>query len=299
MLFRSGTPMPKDEPTADNPPDGAIIDYVVPAIVNGPVRLTIFDKPNHKICGFSSADKVTAPNPAELKFAPQWIPPPMILSAAPGMHRFVWDLHYPKPSAAVCNSYPTDGVWAPPGKYTIELNAGGKNYSQSITVMPDPRVKLPEAALQREFLLARQVEQASARVSAAIGEATRILKALASRSAHPNDRIGKHIAALTARISALSEVQLRPDPRELTGSPPRRTDSLRALSVALDKLERAIDGADADPGADTLASYARLSKMVAATIHEWDQLKRTELARLNAELSQAGEIGRAACRERV
>jgi len=285
----TGTPMPKDEPTADNPPAGAIIDYVVPAIVNGPVTLTIFDKPNHKLCGFSSADKVTAPNPAELKFAPQWIPPPMTLSAAPGMHRFVWDLHYPKPSAAVCNSFLTDGVWAPPGKYTIELNAGGKNYSQSITVMPDPRVKLPEAALQREFLLAQQVEQASAQVSAAIGEATRILKALASRSAHANDRIGKQIAALTARMSALSEVQLQPDPRELAGPPPRRTDSLRALSAALDKLERAVDGADADPGADTLASYARLSKMVAATIHEWDQLKRTELARLNAELSQAGD----------
>jgi hypothetical protein len=61
----------------------------VPKIVNGPVTLTIFDAPKHKICGFSSADKITVPNPAELKFAPQWVPRSMILSAAPGMHRFV------------------------------------------------------------------------------------------------------------------------------------------------------------------------------------------------------------------
>jgi hypothetical protein len=285
----TGTPMPKDEPVADNPPDGAIVDYVVPQLVNGPVMLTILDSTNHKICGFSSADKITKPNPAELKFAPQWLPQPMILSPAPGMHRFVWDLHYPKPPATACNTLLKDGVWAPPGKYTIELNVDSKQYSQSLMIRPDPRVKVSEAALQREFVLAQKVEEASAQVAAASDEATRILKALASRSAHANHPLGEEIESVRSKIYDLSEVQLRPDPRQWKSPPPRRASSLRALSADLKKLERAVDGADADPGADALASYARLSKMMAATLHDWQQMKRNDLARLNAEFSKAGE----------
>ena len=47
-------------------------------------------------------------------------------------------------------------------------------------------------------------------------------------------------------------------------------------------------GADADPSADAVASYARLSKMAAATLRNWQQLKRNDLAELNAALSEAG-----------
>jgi photosystem II stability/assembly factor-like uncharacterized protein len=285
----TGTPMPKDEPLADNPPDGAILDYVVPKTVKGPVTLSIFDASNHKLCGFSSADKITPPNPAGLEFAPEWAPRPTILSAAPGMHRFVWDLHYPKPSAPGCNTIKTDGVWAPPGKYTVELALDNHLYSQSLLVKPDPRVKVSASGLQREFVLAQELEEASAQVSAASDEATRLLKALASRSVHANHPIDKQIAALMARISDLSEVQLQTDPRKLTSPPPRRTDSLRALSADLDNLERAVDGADADPSADASASHARLSKMVAATLYNWQQLKHNDLARLNAELSETGD----------
>jgi hypothetical protein len=143
--------------------------------------------------------------------------------------------------------------------------------------------------LQREFVLAQEVEEETAQVSAASDEATRILEALAARSAHANRPMDKPIAALMARISDLSEVQVQPDPRKLTSPPPRRTDSLRALSTDLDGLERAVDGADADPSADALASHARLSKMVAATLNSWQQLKHGDLARLNAELAETGD----------
>ena len=64
---------------------------------------------------------------------------------------------------------------------------------------------------------------------------------------------------------------------------------MRALSADLDKLERAVDGADAEPSADALESYARLSKMVVTTLDNWQQLKRNDLARLNVELSETGD----------
>jgi photosystem II stability/assembly factor-like uncharacterized protein len=287
----TGTPMPKDEPLASNPPDGAIIDYLLPKAAKGSVTLTVLDAQGHKVCSLSSADKVAAPDPAKLEFAPEWLPAPMILSAEPGMHRFVWNLRYPRPPTTTqkASSFlQTGGVWAPPGAYTIELGVDGLNFRQPLLVKPDPRVTVSEAALRRQFVLAQKVEQASTQASAASDEAAKLLQALASRL---SDASGMHqeIAALMAKVSDLSEVVLHPDPRELVSPPPHRVDSLRALSSDLEALQRAVDGADADPGPDALASYAKLSKMLAATLHAWQQLKHSDLATLNAKLTAAGD----------
>ncbi len=98
----TGTPMPKDEPLAANPPDGAMIDYALPAAAPGPVTLTIRDAHDNLVRRFSSTDVKSSPDPSKLKFAPEWVPPPAVLSTTPGMHRFVWDLRYSstKPATA-------------------------------------------------------------------------------------------------------------------------------------------------------------------------------------------------------
>ena len=72
------------------------------------------------------------------------------------------------------------------------------------------------------------------------------------------------------------------------GTPPRRTDSLRALPMNLAKLKQAVDGAAADPSPDAKASYAELSTTLDATIEAWQRLKRSDLPDLNAQLKAAG-----------
>src|SRR5205814_604286 len=57
----TGTPMPKDEAMAPNPPDGASIDYVLPAQLRGPVRLAILDAHGAVVRRFSS-DKIPPPS---------------------------------------------------------------------------------------------------------------------------------------------------------------------------------------------------------------------------------------------
>ena len=136
----TGTPSPKDEPLAANPPSGALIDYALPTTVAGPVTLTILDAQNRPVRRFSSTDKVPTPDPSKLEFASEWLPSPAIVSAAPGMHRFVWSLRYPNLTPASEPGLPKDGVWAPPGRYTVELNVGGRRYEQPLQVEPDPRV---------------------------------------------------------------------------------------------------------------------------------------------------------------
>src|SRR5262249_5924636 len=96
----TGTPMPKDEPLAPNPPDGAYIDYVVgpaPAGAPGPreITLEILDAKGEVARRYSSADAPPRPDPSKLRTAPEWFNTPSTLTTMPGMHRFVWPLRYP------------------------------------------------------------------------------------------------------------------------------------------------------------------------------------------------------------
>jgi photosystem II stability/assembly factor-like uncharacterized protein len=284
----AGTPMPKDEPLAANPPDGAVIDYVLPEHVAGPVTLTILDAKNQMIRRFSSADRVAPPDPAKLaESAPEWVPPPVTVSTAPGMHRLVWNLRYPSLEAGGAGAR-RGGVWAPPGIYSVALSVGGRTYLQPLRVEPDPRAHVSEAALQREFELAQQVAQASMRASSAREQATHLLEALESRLAH-SGAAHAQLASLMAKATNLSGVELHALPENVARPPPLRTDSLQALSTDLEKLEEAVDGADADPGPDVRASYAALSRVLGSTLAEWRGLMDRDLPMLNAELKAAGE----------
>src|SRR5207249_10931657 len=92
------TPLPPEVPAGKNPPDGAIINYFLPADSAGDIRLEIYDADEKLVRSFSSA---AAPKePEETPFvAEYWIGHPQALSKAAGMHRFVWNLRDPDPLA--------------------------------------------------------------------------------------------------------------------------------------------------------------------------------------------------------
>lgn len=277
--------MPKDEPMAANPPDGAIIDYVLPGGVRGPVVVTIRDARDQVVRRYSSAEHVSAPNPATLQFAPEWVPPAPTPSAAPGMQRFVWDLRYAKPTEAGNKGTSGDGAWAPPGRYTVELTVDGREYRQPLLVKPDPRVKVSQAGFEREFELAQKVAAAQLQASAALGRATKLLDALDARLAKA-DAAHREMAALMAKAINISGT--RPHAIPFPAVPPLRTDSLQALSTDLDSLESAVDGADADPSPDALSSYATLSRKLTATLAEWARLETVDVPKLNEQLEASG-----------
>lgn len=285
----TGTPKPDDEPKAPNPPEGAVIDYALPDHVKGPVTLTIFDAQHNEVRSFSSSDKPPMLDPAKLEFAPEWVPVPTPLQTTPGMHRFVWNLRYGAKGETGSRRRAKDGVWAPPGQYSVELSVDGHSYRQPLTVKPDPRVTVSVEAMQREFALANKVETAAAQASKAGAEAKKLLQALSDRQAHASGALHDQVAALIAQTSDVSGMPLHEDPRNTIGSAPHRTDSLRALSMNFDKLLGAVDDADADPSTDAQASYATLSQTLTATLGEWQKLKQHDLATLNDQLKAAGQ----------
>jgi hypothetical protein len=204
------------------------------------------------------------------------------------MNRFVWSLRYPSLTPAAEPGQSKDGVWAPPGRYTVRLDIGGRRYEQPLQIELDPRVRVSSEALQREFALARQIEEASARTASARDQALKLLKALEPRLAQSGDP-QVDIASFMAKVLRLSGL---PPPSRAPNAPqvqPLRTDSLQMLSTHLEKLEDAVDGADADPGPDARAGYAALSRTLTATLSEWRHLLDQDLRTLNRELGAAGQ----------
>ncbi len=151
------TPVPPDEPRAENPPDGAIIDYHLGRDARV-VTLELLNTAGRVLRTYSSADP--APPPTDQGNWPwYWFRPPVNPSTKAGLQRFVWDLHYARPttqcslpiSATPFNTKcEPEGPWVMPGTYTARLTVDGVTQSQSFTVRMDPRVRTPLAALKQQ-----------------------------------------------------------------------------------------------------------------------------------------------------
>jgi photosystem II stability/assembly factor-like uncharacterized protein len=251
----TGTPLPKDEPMAANPPDGGLIDYVVGPGASSPlVEIAIFDAGGAPVVHFASTDLVTHPDLATIGAAPEWIPVYQPPAASPGEHRFVWNLHYAKAQGIGGRD---QGVWAPPGRYRVELTVDGKRFAEPFEILPDPRVKVTGADFQAEFELARQVEQQRVRVRAALAEVAKLKARVAAVGA---DRRGG-LEKLSAQLDVLADLPVGDPPSyAATRSPAGLSD----ISGRLDRLAAAVDGADGAPTPDDIEGFRETSQSLDA-----------------------------------
>jgi hypothetical protein len=140
-----GTPQPRDEALAENPPTGAMIDYYLKTNTDGPVVLEILDPAGEMIRRYSSEDRPTPVNPETLNIPAFWRPTPPTLSAAAGMHRWIWDLRPNPPPTRPGEPGGGGGIFGfrtptvLPGNYTVKLTVGGQTQTQPLVVMSDPR----------------------------------------------------------------------------------------------------------------------------------------------------------------
>jgi len=140
-----GTPQPRDEALADNPPFGAMIDYYLKTNASGAVTIEIIDPAGEVIRKYSSEDKPAPVDPDKLSIPTYWLRSREPLSTAPGMHRWIWDLRpTPPPStrAAGLESFFFGGRGATvlPGNYSVRLTVNGKSFTQPLVVKMDPRL---------------------------------------------------------------------------------------------------------------------------------------------------------------
>jgi photosystem II stability/assembly factor-like uncharacterized protein len=245
---------PPETPQGENPPYGALIDYVVPAGASGPVQLAIVDASGKTVRAWSSDDKPEVTNPDDVPFPAFWLTPPALPSAQPGMHRFAWDFH----AAAAAQRRRRrggDGPFLPPGRYAVRLTVAGRTFTQALVVRPDPRVHVSDADLVAQYRLAVAVDDELARVNAAIAQA---------------DAARKQRGADVAKIDAIVGVPPVDDPRNSVGSPATAFTTLRWYSNALGSLKGAIESADTAPTTDEHARWDELHADSEKAIAAWN-----------------------------
>jgi len=143
-----GTPTQKDEPAAENPPTGAILDYYLKTAAGGPLMIEILNASGATIRRYSSSDPVPVVDPGTLAVNAIWQRGQEPPSAAAGMHRFVWDLHPDPPAGGRGGRGGRGGGGGggrgglppvAPGSFSVKLTVNGQSYIQPLTVKPDPR----------------------------------------------------------------------------------------------------------------------------------------------------------------
>ena len=268
--MNTDTPLPPDEPMMANPPDGAVIDYMLAEGSSGPVTIEIRDAAGKPVRKFSSEEVKKDPDPKDVRVPMYWLRPVQNLSNAAGMHRFLWDLHYP-PMPEADPEYPIAAIphdtapgatspWVMPGQYTVVLTAGGKSYSQPLTVKMDPRVKTPAAAIQQQFTLSMQMYEDAILVGRALDEAEAAAKKLKEGG-----------TADEAKLKAVNDVLGGEDP----GRGPRVVipSTLRLLKSSLMAIEGDMQSAETAPTSQIVELVHQLHAAVPTVIQKWETTK--------------------------
>jgi photosystem II stability/assembly factor-like uncharacterized protein len=299
------TPLPPEEPAGQNPPDGAMIDYWLgtetSGAATGPVTLEIVEASSGRVVRhFSSADKPEPENAKEFNVPMYWVRPARTLSAAAGMHRFVWDLTCPAPEV-LTRDYPISAIYHDtplyplgatvlPGAYKLLLTVAGKSYTQPLNIRMDPRVKTaPEdlahhfeldhkiaVALHQDYEALQQVRGLRAQLKPLVGRGTEIRKPA---------QFVKAAVELEAKAAAIEGEEGGYGTLYLSAPEGR---SLARLNSGFNSLVSALDTADAAPTTQQTATFVELEKALEEQLSSWGQLKSKDIPELNEQLKKAG-----------
>jgi photosystem II stability/assembly factor-like uncharacterized protein len=286
----TGTPLPPEEPTAENPPNGAMIDYFLPSAAGG-VQLDIFDGQENLVRKFSSADAFKAGKTgtrAPLPVAERWLPKPEELENSAGMHRFVWNLTWGSSGGGDADeesaySNPR-GPKVAPGTYALRLTVDGKTQGQALKVIMDPRSPATADVLAQQFRLGQQIFGETVEARRVLSEMESVQEQLSDLQRKIEEQ-GQQRGQLT---SAMEETQSAID-KILRGSEHSAGESvgLQKAYTGLAAALRVIEGGDREAPAQAIEVYKESSAQVKARIAEWAQLKQARLEQLKGELREA------------
>ncbi|MGA8212157.1 MAG: glycoside hydrolase [Candidatus Sulfotelmatobacter sp.] len=287
------TPLPPDEPATANPPDGVVIDYYLAHSSSAPVTLEILDARGQLVRKFSSADK---PDVTEAELKKQliplyWLRPFRSLPSEAGMHRWVWDLHYPAPDATrheyPISAIPADtpryplGPTALPGSYTARLTANGKSYAASFTVKMDPRVKISAASLETKFHLETRLASLLSQTSRAVMQAGSIREPLQKLGEQATGPARDSVQAFQSKLTAVLGAPAGP------AAPPSDEITLTRVDGQVAVLYGQVWQADAEPTAAQSEAVAATEHDASDVMKRWDALKTADLSALNRALREA------------
>ncbi|HKT51163.1 MAG TPA: glycosyl hydrolase [Candidatus Angelobacter sp.] len=124
-----------------------------------PITLEILDQKGQVIRKYPPKQQAEGGGGEDEDFGPR---PAQKLPAEAGLNRFVWDLRY-EGSSRVPHSPlwggSTDGPVALPGTYQVRLTVQGKSYTAPLEIQPDPRLKITQQDLEKQFDLLMKIRE--------------------------------------------------------------------------------------------------------------------------------------------
>ncbi len=199
------------------------------------------------------------------------------------MNRFAWDLHYPAPAALPYSYYgelleyteytladhavpgltprqQPRGPLVVPGKYTVELTAGGKTLKQPLTVELDPRVHASSDDLVQQRDLALQIVRGMKTSYDAFDQITAIHKALMDGK--------KTTPALEKTIDSLEK-----------GT--KRSPGFGPVNRDLGRLISSVESADIRPTQAVRAAVQQLCEQLDKNLQAFQNFNDKEITSLN------------------
>ena len=289
------TPLPPEIPAGQNPPDGVMLDYWLKSSAHRTVSLEVTDSSGAVVRRFSSADKPPHVEDKELNVPTYWIRPERTVSSEAGMHRFVWDAHYPPPDSLE-HEYPISAIYRDtpryplgpavlPGTNTVKLTVDGVSFTEPLTIRMDPRVKETVGNLQAQFDLEIKITGAMQRDFAALTQVRNLrarLKELLQPGGH---NVQFALTDLDKRVAEVEGAEGGYGASFLNGPSGR---GLVRLNQGLNNLLGVADSADAAPTTQAVAMFDDVAKALDEQLAGWAEIQKKDLPALNAALKQAG-----------
>jgi photosystem II stability/assembly factor-like uncharacterized protein len=210
-------------------------------------------------------------------------------SISAGINRLAWDLRY---NGAV--TFPgmilwgatTAGPAAPPGNYTVRLKVDGRDLSQPVTVVRNPRfTDITDEHLRAQFALAIQIRDKVSEANTAVIEARRIKREADTLMARNNGARLKQLGTtLNTNLSDVEDDIYQV--KNQSGQDPLNFPI--KINNRLANLLRIINTADGPPIANLPVLFAEYTKQLEVQTTRLQQVLVRDLAAFNAELRRLG-----------
>jgi len=207
------------------------------------------------------------------------------------MNRFAWDLRYNDPVQIPGSFYASTGPKGPlalPGEYQVKLTVGGKSQTAPLHLIIDPRNKGQEAALQKQFELAMQVNDRMSQLHQAVNE----IRDLKSQIQNLHKRFGDDqrlkpaLAAADELDHKMSEVEQKLIQVNMKGSEANLAFP-NMLNERFDTFSHLIDTGDKQPTKPQLEVFQMLSSQLDDQLKKWAQVKQEDVAKVSELIKQA------------
>jgi hypothetical protein len=212
-------------------------------------------------------------------------PPPRGLPTEAGLNRFVWDLQYEGASRVPHSPLwagNTDGPEALPGTYQVRITVKGKQYAAPLEIAPDPRLKVSQQDLEKQFDLLIKIRDRVTQAHDTINQ----IRDIRAQITALNKRLegqpqAKAVSAagrqLDKKMTEVEEVLVQTKAKsnqDVLNYPIRLNNYLVALGGV-------VGSADTAPTQASYDVFAMLSKQLDEQLAKWQQILTTDVPAYN------------------